>query len=477
MSQKKIVILGAGPAGLAAAWKLAEAGQDVTVLEKEPAVGGICRTIRYKDCFFDLGGHRFITRDEDLSRLIQGLMGPELLITPRKSVIRLRGKYFHYPLELGNLFSNMDKLFLASSLFDYVRAVTAKKIFAKKDLSFEDWVVNRFGRTLYNIYFGMYTEKLWGIPPKTISADWAAQRMSLLNLWEVLLRLLGKEGNRPKTYALEFAYPKMGIGRICERMSEAACSNGARIILNAKVKNINLQEEFIKSVAYEEGGSLKEVSGDWIISTIPMNELIQGITPRPKKAYLDVADSMRFRAVRLLNLVIELPSVSDNTWIYIPEKEFCFFRIQEPKNWSAAAAPPEKTSLILEIACDEGDHIWNASDKEIFLRCKDDLQKLGLFDTEKITEYFSARVRHGYPIYELAYKEKIKKSAELLRGIDNLIPIGRQGLFRYNNMDHSIKMGLLTAEHILHGGLEARIFSIASESVAFEIEKNQEKRI
>lgn len=475
--KKKIIILGAGPAGLSAAWKLSEAGQEVIVLEKESDVGGICRTIRYNDFLFDLGGHRFITEDEELSQQIQELMGDELIITPRKSMIRLRGKYFQYPLEFKNLFLGINKLLFIKSFIDYLYAITKKKLFNKKDISFEDWVVNRFGRTLYDIYFCMYTEKLLGISTKKISADWVAQRISLLNLWDVFLRLLGKEINRPKTYALEFAYPKMGIGMICEKMTEEIKRYSGRIYLDANVKKIILEEEFIKKIVFEEDGKVRELSGDWYISTIPMPDFIKGIEPCVGQEYLEVANSMRFRAVRFLNLIIDQKEISDNTWIYIPEKEFLFFRIEEPRNWSRFSSPQGKTSLILEIACDYDDDIWNAPDKIIFQRCIKDLNKLGLFDTNRIKEYFTTRIQHGYPIYELDYREKIEKTMELLRSIDNLIPIGRQGLYRYDNMDYFIKMGLLTAEHILHGGLDARIFSIAPESIAFEIEKNVEKHI
>ncbi|MDP2905019.1 MAG: FAD-dependent oxidoreductase [Candidatus Omnitrophota bacterium] len=477
MDKLKIVVLGAGPAGLSCAWKLAEAGYEVVVLEKEDQVGGICRTIRRGDYLFDLGGHRFITKDEELGRVIQELMADELLTTPRKSVIRLRGKYFQYPLELKNLFFNMDKLFLIESMCDYIYSVVSKRLLNKQDASFEDWVVNRFGRALYNVYFGVYTEKLWGISPKQISADWAAQRISLLNLWDVLTRLAGKESNRPKTYALEFAYPKAGIGRISDRMREEIEKNGGKIILGAKVNKIFLDDVKIKKVGYQHGGELKDISADWIVSSIPINEFIGSMDPAPRPEYAQAAKAMRFRAVRFLNLIVDAEEVTDNTWMYIPEKSFLFFRIQEPKNWSRASAPAGKTSLILEIACNPGDEIATAPEEIIFDRCKKDLDKLGLFDTSKIREYFTTYVEHGYPIYDLTYKDKVAGATRLLKSISNLVPIGRQGLFRYNNMDHSIKMGFLAAEHILHGGMETRIFSIASESVAFEIEKNLEKRI
>ncbi len=477
MSKKKILVLGAGPAGLAAAWKLAEAGQEVIVLEKDLAVGGICKTIRNNGYFFDLGGHRFITEDKDLGSQIQGLMGDELSIIRRKSVIRLRGHSIDYPLELKNLFFNVDKSFFIKSLLDYILSVSTKRLFKKRDVSFEDWVVNRFGKILYDLYFRIYTEKLWGISPERISADWAAQRISLLNLRDVFLRLIGKESNRPKTYTLEFIYPKMGIGRIPEKMAQAIEKYRGAICLGATVKKIILEGESIKKVVYEEKGVEKEVSGDWVVSTIPVNEFIKSIIPEVKSEYLKVANCMRFRSVRFMNLHIDTPKITENTWIYVPEKEFLFFRIQEPRNWSNYSAPEGKTSLILEIACNYADKVWSASDKELFERCKEGLKKLNLFDVNKITSYFTTFIQHGYPIYDLDYKYRIEKSTELLKSIANLITIGRQGLFRYNNMDHSIKMGLLTAGHILQGGLEARIFSIASESVAFEIETNVERRI
>jgi len=477
LKRKKIVILGGGPAGLAAAWKLSESGQEVIVLEKESGVGGLCRSIKYKGFNFDLGGHRFITKDEELNQEIQELMGDELIIASRKSVIRLQGKYFQYPLEFKNLFLNMNKRFLIKALIDYLYSVTTKRLFNKKDISFEDWVVNRFGRTLYEMYFGIYTEKIWGISPKMISADWAIQRISLLNLWDVLLRLLGKEDSRPKTYALEFAYPKMGIGRICERMAEETERHGGVIHLDAKVKEVILQEDFIKKIVYEKDGKDIELSGDWYVSSIPISDFIKSIEPAAKEEYLAIANSIPCRSVRFLNMLIDKERITDNTWIYIPEKEFIFFRVQEPRNWSRCSSPDGKTSLILEIACNFDDEIWNAPDKVIFERCIKDLKKAGLFNGQKVEDYFSTRVQHGYPIYDLHYKRKIEKAMELFSGINNFIPIGRQALYRYNNMDHSIKMGILTAEHIIHGGLEARIFSIASESIAFEIEENQEKRI
>ncbi|MFQ5464501.1 MAG: FAD-dependent oxidoreductase [Thermodesulfobacteriota bacterium] len=473
---KKVVILGGGPAGLSAGWKLAERGCDVSIVELDSRVGGLCKSYYYKDYTFDLGGHRFITQDEDLLKDIYDLMGDELYESPRKSVIRLKGKWFHYPLAGKDLIGKMNPLVSARCFADYLYVSGKKKFVTARETSLEDWVVNRFGRGLYDIYFGPYSEKLWGLPPSKVSKDWAAQRISLLNLWDVFKRLLGKKKNSPKTYATRFLYPyKGGIGRMCDRMAERITSNGGRIICNARVTGVNLNETGIRDVTYTHRGNTVNLGADTFISTIPLPEFIRSITPRVDRAYTDVADSMKFRSLRFLNILIDSERISDNTWIYIPEKKYRVMRIQEPKNWSPTNAPEGKTSLILELACNEGDEIWNAGEEELTNLCRDELTSLGLLKGERIDHKFTTRIKHAYPIYTLDYHSKVKKLFEVLGGVENLVPIGRQGLYRYNNMDHSIKMGFLAAEHIADGLPLSEIFKIAMEQDSFETDSVDRK--
>jgi len=469
----KVVILGAGPAGLAAAWKLAAAKVEVEIIELENQVGGLCKTIRYGDYSFDLGGHRFITQNITLANEIKALMGDELLERPRKSTIRLQGKYFQYPLESIDLLKKMNIGTSIKCFLDYCLTGVENKVFPKEDISLEDWVVNRFGKSLYNIYFGPYSAKLWGISPTQISADWAAQRISLLNLWDVFLRLLGKKKNMPKTYATRFYYPKKGIGRIPERMCEEATKFGATLHLNTKVKEIVFEENKTKGVVVIENGNTKYLSADYIISTIPITDMVKMIRPEVSSEYIETVNSMKYRGIRFMNLCINKEKISDNTWIYIPEKEFLFFRIQETKNWSPYHVPKGKTGLILEIACNEGDEIWNNSNDLIYTRCLNDLKKLGFDIEDKVIDYFSTWIKHAYPIYDLNYREKLSRIYSLLSKLENFIPCGRQALYRYNNMDHSIEMGIAAANHILKGLPKKEIFKIASEAVPFETDEKQ----
>lgn len=469
---KRVVILGAGPAGLSAGWKLADRGHQVDIIELDSRVGGLCKSYYYKDYTFDLGGHRFISKDAELIRDITDLMGDELFESPRKSVVRLKGRYFYYPLAGKDLLSKMNPLTSARCFMDYVYVTTKNKVKKSKEVSLEDWVVNRFGRGLYDIYFGPYSEKLWGIPPSQISKDWAAQRISLLNLWDVFLRLLGKKSNAPKTYATKFFYPvRGGIGRMCDKMAERITSKGGRVALNAAVTGIRLNGKGIKEVVYRQDEEEKTISGDIFISTIPLPEFIKSISPVVDRKYVEVADSMKFRSLRFLNILIDSERISDNTWIYVPEGKFKVMRIQEPKNWSPNNAPPDKTSLILELACNVGDETWTADEETLTKKCCEELRKLGLLNGERVSHRFTTKIAHAYPIYTLDYHKKVEKIFEVLDPIDNLLPIGRQGLYRYNNMDHSIKMGFLAAAHISDGLPKSEIFKIAKEEEAFEEEK------
>ncbi|MDP2941074.1 MAG: FAD-dependent oxidoreductase [Candidatus Omnitrophota bacterium] len=476
--KKNILILGAGPAGLSAGWKLAEKGFAVKVLEKEPYVGGQCATIERDKYRFDLGGHRFITTDKKLLREINGLMEGELIPTSRKSQIRLFNKYFDYPLEIKSLAKGVNPFFSAWCLLDYAYSVTRKRLFNPVESSFEDWVVNRFGRPLYRVFFGMYTRKLWGTSPKLISSDWAAQRISLINLTDVILRLLGKKSNAPKTYALNFLYPKLGIGRIVERLCEEIRCNRGELLVDSEVIKITHEEGNIKSILFQGPEGVKEISADFYVNTIPLPEFIHKLSPAAGEKYLHASRQIKFRSVRFMNIIFDQQRISPNTWIYVPEPEYVFFRIQETKNWSSYLVPDEnRTALILEVACFEGDELWNKTDEELFQICLSDLKKLGLIDdSAKAVRFFSSRLKNAYPIYGLGYQKEIECCLELIKGMSNLISIGRQGLFRYNNMDHSVKMGMLAAEHIEHGNLEAKIFSIASEKEAFESERDRQDR-
>lgn len=464
----RVVVMGAGPAGLAAAWKLAEANCQVEVVEKEDVPGGLCRSLKRKGYIFDLGGHRFITKDEDINREVEDLMGDSLLLRPRQSVVRLYGKFYKYPLDAKDLAFNMNPLTSIRCFLGYLRAAVKKRSQTGPDLSFEDWVVNRFGKPLYEIYFKPYSEKLWGIPPSQVSSDWAAQRISLVNLWDVFLRLLGKKKDEPKTYATSFYYPKEGIGQISEEMARRIGEKGGRIHFRHRVKAVRMREGKIKTVVCEGEKGEREFAADVFVSTIPLPEFALSLTPPVGSEYREVAAKMRFRSLRFLHLFVDAEQVTPNTWIYIPEGKYPFFRVQEMRNWSPTTVPAGKTSLTLELACDEGDEIWQAKDEEIYRLCMSGFRELGLVSEEKVTGYFTSRASHAYPIYTLDYRGQVRKMYKLILGIENLVAIGRQGLYRYNNMDHSIKMGFLASEVITKDLAREKILAVASESRVFD---------
>ena len=465
---KSVIVIGAGPAGLAAADRLAAAGLDVLVLEGKDRVGGLCRTVSFSGATFDLGGHRFITKDDEVRNYVFELMGEGLELRHRKSTIRLWDKDFAYPLDFKNLLLSMNPLTTARACIDYLVTTARQRLAPRADVSFEDWVVNRFGRTLYRIYFGPYTAKLWGRPPAEISADWAAQRISLLNLWDVLLLLLKIKKEQPKTYAAQFHYPRGGIGRIYETLADRARAAGAEIRVNAEALEVRRKGSRVAGVAFRRDGREELESADFVISTAPLPRLAEMIRPAAGDNVVEAAGGMAFRSLRFLNLVIDRPAITDNTWVYVPEPKYFFFRVQDLRNWSPSLCPPGKSALELEIACDAGDDKWRMSDEEVKAVCMSDLASFGLDMANDVEAYRSSFEEYSYPVYDLAYRDKLKTVLDFIWPIENLLTIGRGGLFRYNNMDHSIKMGVLAAQHVAYGEDRDAILDIAKEQSVFE---------
>lgn len=454
--------MGAGLTGLGAAYRLARAGIEVTVLEESPRVGGLAASMRKDGWTFDYGPHRFHTKNRELLDEVTELMAGAFNVRHRKSSIRLNGRYFAYPLEAKNLLMRMSPFKSARVLIDYLVTVTRNKFVPRPDTSFEAWVVNRFGRALYDIYFGPYTEKLWGIHPTRISVDWASQRIALMNLWDVAVRLLFKRNNTPRTYQTLFYYPQKGVGQIAERFSAVIAANHGAVHTGTRVCAVRWKGNMVESVICAQDGREFSETADYFISTIPVTDLVSMSRPLPGKEITDAAAALRYRGIVFLFLMTKRPLLTDNHWIYCPEKKLLFTRLSEPKNFAEAMCPAGKSSVCVEINCAVGDALWNAPAQDVFKKSMDSFKAMGFLEEDDVEDYCTDRMSHAYPIYEIGYEKHVRLLTSFVHGSDNLITAGRQGLFRYGNMDHALDMGFLAAGHLLRGwGDASRIFEVA----------------
>ncbi len=447
---RKVAVLGAGLAGLTCAYELSKAGFDVTVIEKEDYVGGLARSFKKGEFTCDLGPHRFHSEKKELVDHIREVLDDKTVKKIRKSEIYLKNRYFIYPLSAMDVISKMPFFTLLKIFYDYVYA----KIILQSipDNSFENWVSKRFGNKLYEIFFKEYTEKTWGLACTEISADYASQRITLLNLTDVIMKTLFRPKNIPRTYVSEFSYPENGgIGTICEKYREKILAMGNKVITGAEVKEIETDKNRILSISYENGSSPKKEEYDYFCSTIPLTDLVSLITPEPEGKIKQSCSELFFRSIVFVYLVVNRPRLSANHWIYMPERKFISNRFSEFKNFNENSAPPRKTIICAEVTCFFGDRIWNMNDERIVDRVTEDLVQMGLIGENDVESYFLCKLKHAYPIYDIYYRQHVTVIKDYLEGFDNLHYFGRNALFRYNNMDHSVEMGLNVAEDIIKG--------------------------
>ncbi len=461
----KVVVLGGGLAGLSAAWKLAEAGFAVEVIEKADIPGGLSATINRDGYLYDYGGHRFITKREDVIAEIQGLMGDEFSTRERKTQYLLWNKRLNYPLELGNLVRNVSPVVSAQCLLDYIWTTTKGKFKRLPQDNFEDWVVSRFGRHLYEIFFGQYTAKIWGIPPSTISKDWAAQRISILSLGDAIRQLVFKPKEDPRTYTRKYYYCDRGIGRISERMVEQIVAHGGNVRFSCPVTGVGLEDGRVRSVTVSENGEEKRLDCDLLINTIPITDLVQMMSPEAPADVIDAARKLRHRAMVFLFVVLNQEKVSDNDALYVPEPKYTFFRIEQYKFWSPEMVPdPNTTSLCLEISCFKNDETWHTPDEELLERSVRGLIDARLLrDKSLVTDYFSKRLDHVYPVFEIGYRPRADLLRSYVDSLPNLISYGRQGYYQYIHMHHVIAKGFKTAEHLIKGVDRSEIQRVGTE--------------
>lgn len=451
MKRYPVVIVGAGPAGLTAAYELLKRGVQSIVLEQSDKVGGISRTETYKGYRFDIGGHRFFTKVGEVQEIWQEILGNEFIKVPRLSRIYYQGKFYNYPLSLFNTLSNLGILRSFVILLSYFKAKFKAKLNPNRKLeTFEDWVCDRFGVRLYRTFFKTYTEKVWGIPCYKIQADWAAQRIQGMSLKRAVINALFGSQNA-KSLIKEFDYPLLGPGMMWERCQEILDSQSSPVQLHTSVTRIERQGTRIKSITARQGDRTIELTGDHFISTMPVTALVHRLNPLPPEEVLQAARRLKYRDFLIVSLIINQKNLFPDNWIYIHSPEFKVGRIQNFKNWSPAMVPDaSKTCLGMEYFCSEGDDLWEMSDTELIELASREAIDLNLgIKPGDIEDGVVIRQHKAYPVYDGEYRKNLQVIQDYMETFDNLQTVGRNGMHRYNNQDHSMLTGLLAAKNVL----------------------------
>lgn len=444
----EVCILGAGVSGLSAALVLSERDLGVVVLEKGTSVGGLSRTI-HKDGFrFDLGGHRFFTHEPAIDAFFQRIIGEELMWVNRRSRIYHNGKYFSYPLQLMQTLRSVGPRTGIKMIASYLQAKTLTNLSDHPIISVEDWLVNKFGRVLYETFFKTYTEKVWGIPCDQISRDWACQRIREMSLLEAIKSLFSKKSEKNlATLVDRFMYPELGIGRLSERLMDRVGQE--RTWLGCEVTAICLQGNQIEQITFRKQSNEGTIRVQDVISSIPLPQLIHLITPVAPPAVLAAASKLRYRDLVTVTLCINRERVTDDTWLYIQDPRVKMSRIHEPKNWSPKMVPAGKTCLVIEYPCFDGDETWTSSDDQLIQQASAELSMIGLLSQKELLSGLVVRVPLAYPIYDIGYETSCDIIKAYLHSISNLQIVGRNGMHRYNNIDHCVETGIKAAANLL----------------------------
>jgi protoporphyrinogen oxidase len=451
-----VAIIGAGPAGLTAAYLLCKGGAAVTVLEADPTyVGGISRTARYKGYHFDIGGHRFFSKSKEVEDFWTEILPDDLLQRPRSSRIFYNGKFFAYPLKAGEALFKLGVFEATRCVLSYMKA---RMFPIKYPKSFKDWVTNQFGSRLFNIFFKTYTEKVWGMSCKEISADWAAQRIKGLSLKTAILNAIWKpkpknKGEVIKTLIDSFRYPRKGPGMMWEACAERVKAMGGAIQMGCKVVGCHWDADSgLWQVAYEDAEKRRFVTqAQHVISSAPMRQLTKGVTPAVSDAARKAADALKYRDFLTVMLILKDQNVFTDNWIYIHDPSVKVGRVQNFKSWSPEMVPdPSMNCYGLEYFCFEGDGLWSSPDEALIEQAKQELEKIGLAKAGDVLDGCVVRQPKAYPVYDDDYAKNVATiKDELEEKYPTLHLVGRNGMHKYNNQDHAMMTAMLCAQNIL----------------------------
>ncbi len=457
---KNIVVLGGGVAGLSAAHYLSRDGHRVTVVEKAPRIGGLCASFESHGFTLDYGPHKMYSVVPGVLDELRAIMGDELLEHKKRNRIRLLGRYLSYPLSLGNLLPLLGPVRSVKLGLDYAASMAVGVVDGKPSLTYEDYVVRRFGRAVYELVFEPLAWKVWG-DPKQLAAELAAARIPSGGATELILRLLKLKDNTPDVDAPYFYYPKKGFGAFPGKLAANVTAASGRILTGASVVGVERDGSKVTGLRVEQGSEHELLPCDLLISSIPIHTVsdLLGVGDAAADA------SLRSRQLLLVYLVIEEERVLEDHWIFFPEREFPFSRLFEQKAMNPELGPKGKTVLCCDLTCDLDDDLWKSSDEDLAKRCLRAVESVGVTTEDRLSASFVKRFRDFYPVYSIDYRERLAERYASLRVVDNLIPTGRLGMFNYSNSDHCLDMGRFIAQGVQSGDTAGNIWDTLEQRV------------